>query len=560
MLDLLNTYAVWLNLLLKMLLIMGALAWLNRSHLSASNKALIWRLGLVLMLVTPFVGEHLHLWSLPILASDSIGPETVKALPPALMAGQQPVDSGFGLKVWLVIGMLGSVLLLIKMAHSLYRLHRITQVARPVTSDRINAMVKQLSQQLPLTPTPQVLLTEAVVSPCTWGKFKPVILLPINADTGDMHDNTLKMALLHEMLHIKRQDWCWMVWGKAMTAVFWFNPMMWWIQRNMMTSFEAACDEAVLAHQVSPSSYAQSLLHFHQQQHNHLNMATAMARQSLMFQRLNQILTPHNRSQTMNPKKQKLMLFSAFVGMSLIALSQITHAEIEQTPTAELPTSPAANAPAAKPEAPDPVVAADVPSTPAQPSPARVPPPKVVPSPASQPTAPVVAPTPPVPATKAQPAMPAKPSPETEVVPEGEVASVPEMAAAIPEPFSRLLAHESTHAQAKSLVQAERRQQRLEKQALREQVQTLRQQQRQLQHQQLSKSLAKTQEHQRRLATVQQRAQLRQLEAKQAITAVRDEQRQRVNNLRQSAQQAIQKAWLVREQAHNQKQQRQQNQ
>jgi len=554
MLDLLNTYAVWLNLLLKMLLIMGALLWLNRSQLSATNKALIWRLGLVLMLVTPFVGEHLHLWSLPILASDSIGPETVNALSPALMAGQQPVYSAFGLNVWLVIGLLGTVLLLMKMAHSLYRLHRITQAARPVDSDRINAMVKQLSQQLQLAPTPQVLLTEAVVSPCTWGKFKPVILLPINADTGDMHDNTLKMALLHEMLHIKRQDWWWMVWGKAMTAVFWFNPMMWWIQRNMMTSFEAACDEAVLAHQVNPSSYAQSLLHFHQQQHSHLNMATAMARQSPMFQRLNQILNPHNRSQTMNPKKQKLMLFSAFVGMSLIALSQITHAENEQIPTAKMPTSPAANTPAAIPEAPDPVVAAEIPSTPAQPSPT------VVPPPASQPTAPVVAPTPPVPATKVQPAMPAKPLPETEVVPEGEVAPVPEVAATRPEPFSHLLAHESTHAQAKSLVRAERRQQRQEKQAMREQVQTLRQQQRQLQHQQLSQSLAKTQEHQRRLATVQQRARLRQLEAKQAITATRDEQRQRVNNLRLSAQQAIQKERLVREQAHNRKQQRNQNQ
>ena len=547
MLEWFNSYEVWLNLLLKMLLIMGSLLWLNHSQLSATNKALIWRLGFLLMLVTPFIGEHLHLWSLPILAADHTLSEPVQALPLVLAADQQQVINSFGLSVWVVFWLLGLVLLSIKMALSLHQLQRITQAARPVNASRINSMVSQLSQQLQLDAVPKILLTHAVVSPCTWGKFRPVILLPDSADSDAMAENTLKMALLHELLHIKRQDWWWMVWSKVMTAVFWFNPMMWWIQRNMMASFEAACDEAVLAQQVKPSCYAESLLHFHQQ-HSHLKMATAMARQSPMFQRLNQILNPHNRSQTMNSKRQKLMLVSAFAGMSLIALSQITHAESEASPAADSPSTTVA-----KPMAPEPVVAADVPGTPTQPTPA------VVPTPAAEPTRPVVAPTPPAPATPSSPARPVKPEPE--VLPDGETESVPGVAAVLPEPFSRLMAHDSNvNRQARSLVVEEQRRQRRELQAMREQVQTLRQKQRHTQNRKLSESQAKIRDHQRSLATVQQRALIRQHEAKQSIAAVREEQRQRVNDLRQTAQQATQKARLVREQARAEIQQRQRNQ
>lgn len=43
-------------------------------------------------------------------------------------------------------------------------------------------------------------------------------------------------------------------------ALFWFHPLVWWIERRMIDERERACDEAVLNSGTEPSDYAESLL------------------------------------------------------------------------------------------------------------------------------------------------------------------------------------------------------------------------------------------------------------------------------------------------------------
>ena len=74
------------------------------------------------------------------------------------------------------------------------------------------------------------------------GLIRPVLLLPREAPEGE----ALTCALLHELTHLRRRD----IWRKALalwvTALYWFDPLVWLMGRAMERDGELACDEAAL--------------------------------------------------------------------------------------------------------------------------------------------------------------------------------------------------------------------------------------------------------------------------------------------------------------------------
>ena len=79
-------------------------------------------------------------------------------------------------------------------------------------------------------------------APMLTGLARPVILLPDPPPRGD----ALRYALLHELTHLRRRD----IWLKALalwvTALHWFDPLMWVMARAVERDTELACDDAVV--------------------------------------------------------------------------------------------------------------------------------------------------------------------------------------------------------------------------------------------------------------------------------------------------------------------------
>ncbi len=75
----------------------------------------------------------------------------------------------------------------------------------------------------------------------TIGVLKPVIFCMGN-ETGE--DRTL--MLKHEMQHIKGFDVLWKILGSCAWALHWYNPLVWWLNRELESICEMACDESVL--------------------------------------------------------------------------------------------------------------------------------------------------------------------------------------------------------------------------------------------------------------------------------------------------------------------------
>lgn len=85
-----------------------------------------------------------------------------------------------------------------------------------------------------------------IYSPALTVGLKPMILLPANI-TDTLTDAQLACALRHELTHYRRRDHLLMLLLRLLTCVYWFNPIVWLMKRELMKDMETACDSAVTA-------------------------------------------------------------------------------------------------------------------------------------------------------------------------------------------------------------------------------------------------------------------------------------------------------------------------
>ena len=133
--------------------------------------------------------------------------------------------------------------------------------------------------------------SDAVTVPMVWGIFRPVILLP--ADANGWETERLRAVLLHETAHIQRWDWLIQTIVQIACAVYWFNPLVWIVARQMRAEAELACDDHVLNTGYRSTEYAQHLLEVVRNLKafgSASRTAVAMARQSKMEWRLRTVL------------------------------------------------------------------------------------------------------------------------------------------------------------------------------------------------------------------------------------------------------------------------------
>lgn len=118
----------------------------------------------------------------------------------------------------------------------------------------------QKAQQALKIDTPvQLVLSPMQLEPAVYRVSKPLILLPATI-AQHLADDELAAIMLHELVHIQRRD---NLIGKlqlALSALFWFHPLVWFINRKLFDEREQACDERVVEIFGAPDTYAASIL------------------------------------------------------------------------------------------------------------------------------------------------------------------------------------------------------------------------------------------------------------------------------------------------------------
>lgn len=105
-----------------------------------------------------------------------------------------------------------------------------------------------------------VLRTEAAVSPMLIGVYRPRLLLPARLDALTREQQ--HMIVAHELHHLRNRDPLRLATASFLRTIFWFNPALRWMARQMAWALELHCDQHVLAGrpQQQRKQYAAALL------------------------------------------------------------------------------------------------------------------------------------------------------------------------------------------------------------------------------------------------------------------------------------------------------------
>ncbi len=118
----------------------------------------------------------------------------------------------------------------------------------------------EMLQVLGLKRRPPLRMLQGVRQPFVWGGLGGTIYLPKDfARQGSRRQRQLVIA--HELAHVLRGD----VWANLMQVfvqvLFWFHPVVWWINRAIRVEREKCCDElAIAALSASPREYSTAIL------------------------------------------------------------------------------------------------------------------------------------------------------------------------------------------------------------------------------------------------------------------------------------------------------------
>ncbi|MBA3242250.1 MAG: M56 family metallopeptidase, partial [Acidobacteria bacterium] len=105
----------------------------------------------------------------------------------------------------------------------------------------------------------RLLLSPRGVEPGVWRTRRPVILLP-ESIAEHLDADELEALMLHELVHVERRDNAVGNLQMALSCLFWFHPLVWFVGRRLLAEREQACDERVLEVGGQRGAYASSIL------------------------------------------------------------------------------------------------------------------------------------------------------------------------------------------------------------------------------------------------------------------------------------------------------------
>ncbi len=119
-------------------------------------------------------------------------------------------------------------------------------------------MLETSSKTLRLKFKPIISISSKVITPATFGFFKPIILLPASL-ISQLPQDQMEAILLHELCHIKRSDFIHNILQLLVETLFFYHPFTKWMSVDIRKVREQCCDKLVLNLETKPILYAKAL-------------------------------------------------------------------------------------------------------------------------------------------------------------------------------------------------------------------------------------------------------------------------------------------------------------
>jgi beta-lactamase regulating signal transducer with metallopeptidase domain len=159
-------------------------------------------------------------------------------------------------------------------------------------------------------------LSTQIQSPIVFGHFKPILLFPF-ALLSKLTPEQIEAVILHELAHIKRNDYILNIFQIFIEVVFYFHPVTWWLTSIIKREREHICDDEAAGKELNQKlSYAKALLII--QENDAISSIGSLAfakKPSEMYLRIKRILEPSKNVNFMEKTTLGILVLGLAVGM-----------------------------------------------------------------------------------------------------------------------------------------------------------------------------------------------------------------------------------------------------
>jgi TonB family protein len=206
----------------------GALAALTLSHPRA--RLIFWQGVLAIALLLPAMEP----WHQPALQDPGV--TAVPAVAAPVVVVQRP---GFRIpwkrQYLLVVLAAGAALRFLWIGAGLLRLRR----------HRLDARMMTIPPVPFANPRVRWFVSATVGGPVTFGILNPSILLPVRVN--ELPDDLREAIAHHELAHVRRRDWLFVLFEEAVRSLLWFHPAIWFVLSRIQLSREQVVDAEVVS-------------------------------------------------------------------------------------------------------------------------------------------------------------------------------------------------------------------------------------------------------------------------------------------------------------------------
>ncbi len=227
---------------------------------TAANRSIIVQFSFLALLLLPLISILTPGWTFTLSNPNwqSIIP-TVNSSAVQMVNAIETTPISIPLTFWVASIWFGGFLFgITKIMIGIILSHIILKNSSQINNSYIESITNQIINKLQIKRTVHVVLSKHVSIPITTGLFHQYVILPHTAINWT--NNEIKMALVHEMAHIKRMDIFWILISSVVGAIYWFNPLVWICRKQLILDAEKASDNFVLNAGTDPFSYAEHLL------------------------------------------------------------------------------------------------------------------------------------------------------------------------------------------------------------------------------------------------------------------------------------------------------------
>jgi len=223
---------------------------------------------------------------------------------------------------------LGIIFQLVVLLSGYFKLKKLKQNNNVVVPAEWTVIFESTLHQLKINKTVKFFLSAKVNVPLVIGFFKPVVLFPVALAT-QLDLKQVEAILLHELSHVRRNDYLINLVKTCIETLLFFNPFVWLTTRFIQIEREHACDDLVVKFTGTPLTYAHALLKLEllkEKQVPALSLAATGKNQHL-YQRIKRITDM--KTNYMNAKQQIFIL--TFAIATIASLAWMSPAKKEKT-------------------------------------------------------------------------------------------------------------------------------------------------------------------------------------------------------------------------------------